>query len=140
MVAATFSTVAKVDVAGGSCAVINDTNPALAARCNLSGYERHGPALALLGVLSVAMGLAAAVGASRAAAVGLAAAGATTLTLALASDLPKTHESGAIGQTFAGAKGAPGPGLYLEIAGGALALATAATAMARPVPTAPRRR
>ena len=138
MVAATFTTVAKVDVAGGSCEVINDTNPSLAARCKLSGFERHGPALALLGALAVAMGLGAAIGGSRPAALGLAAAGATTLLLALASDLPKTRTTGAIGQSFAGAKAAPGPGLYLEIAAGALALATAAAALARPVPVAPR--
>jgi hypothetical protein len=138
MVAATFTTVAKVDVAGGSCEVINDTNPSLAARCKLSGFERHGPALALLGALAVAMGLGAAIGGSRPAALGLAAAGATTLLLALASDLPKTRTTGAIGHSFAGAKAAPGPGLYLEIAGGALALATAAAALARPVPVAPR--
>ena len=138
MVAATFTTVAKVDVAGGSCEVINDTNPSLAARCKLSGFERHGPALALLGALAVAMGLGAAIGGSRPAALGLAAAGATTLLLALASDLPKTRTTGAIGQSFAGAKAAPGPGLYLEIAAGALELATAAAALARPVPVAPR--
>src|SRR5918911_1739467 len=65
MVAATFTTVAKVDVAGGSCEVINDTNPSLAARCKLSGFERHGPALALLGALALAMGLGATIGGSR---------------------------------------------------------------------------
>jgi hypothetical protein len=138
MFAATFATVARVDVAGGSCEVINDTNPSLAAHCKLSGFERHGPALALLGGLAVAMGLGSSVGGSRPAAVGLAAAGATTLILALASDLPKTRETGAIGQSFAGARAAPGPGLYLELAGGALALATAAAALARPVPPQPR--
>src|ERR671933_168947 len=79
MVAATFTTVAKVDVAGGSCEVINDTNPSLAARCKLSGFERHGPALALLGALALAMGLGATIGGSRPAALGLAAAGAAAL-------------------------------------------------------------
>ena len=39
-----FLTIAAVDVAHGACSVINDANPALADRCTLSGFERHGGA------------------------------------------------------------------------------------------------
>ena len=64
-------TVASVDVASGSCAVIQDSNPELADRCTLSGFERHGGALILLGLLSIAMGLGAGAGGSRPAAFAL---------------------------------------------------------------------
>src|SRR3954462_8508156 len=39
-----FLTVASVDVARGSCQVLNDANPSIADRCSLSGFERHGGA------------------------------------------------------------------------------------------------
>ena len=48
---ADFQAVVSVDVAGGSCEVINDSNPELAEDCEQSGFERHGPALLLLGPL-----------------------------------------------------------------------------------------
>src|SRR5215213_8355098 len=54
-----FSAIASVDVADGSCAVINDSDPALADRCELSGLERNGGAFLLLAVLAVVMGLGA---------------------------------------------------------------------------------
>ena len=41
MIATEPLTVASVDVANGSCAVINDSNPQLADRCKLSGFERQ---------------------------------------------------------------------------------------------------
>ena len=44
-----FATVVSVDVASGSCEVLNDTDPTLAERCVQSGFERHGAAFALLG-------------------------------------------------------------------------------------------
>ena len=52
MIATEFAPVAKVDVAGGNCEVINDSNPDLADRCSLSGFERHGGALVVLGLLA----------------------------------------------------------------------------------------
>ena len=42
LVATLFMTITSVDVANGSCEVINDANPDLADRCSLSGFERHG--------------------------------------------------------------------------------------------------
>src|SRR5215217_6732985 len=43
LVAAELSTVASVHMQGGaSCQVTNDSDPALADRCSLSGFERHG--------------------------------------------------------------------------------------------------
>ena len=51
MIVSELTTVASVDVAKGSCEVINDANPSLADRCSLSGLERHGGALILIGLL-----------------------------------------------------------------------------------------
>src|SRR3954470_13247493 len=74
-----FLTVASVDVAHGSCEVINDANPSLADRCSLSGFERHGGAFILIGVLALLMAWGAGVGRSRPAGVALLIAGALVL-------------------------------------------------------------
>jgi hypothetical protein len=131
MVATEFSPVAKVDVANGSCEVINDANPKLADRCALSGFERHGGALALLGVLALAMAFGAALGGSRPAAFALLAIGVVVLVIALVSDLPETSRTGAIGRDFEGASGEKGTGFWLELIAGALAMAAGAAALVR---------
>jgi hypothetical protein len=118
-----FTTIASVDVAHGSCEVINDTNRSIADRCSLTGLERHGGAFLLFGVLAVAMAWGAGIGGSRPAAVALAAIGAAVIIWSLALDLPQTNDTGAIGRNFADAKASAGPGLYLELLGGALAMA-----------------
>jgi hypothetical protein len=117
-----FLTVASVDVASGSCEVINDANPELADRCALSGFERHGGALLLLAVLTLAMAIGASAGRSRPAAVALIVIGALVLGLSLIVDLPQTHETGGIGRDYADAKAAAGPGLFTELAAGVLAV------------------
>lgn len=122
MVVTEFLTVASVDVASGSCEVINDANPAMADRCSLSGFERHGGGLLLLGALTLAMTLGASAGGSRPAALALILIGGLVLAFGLFVDLPETGETGAIGQNFEGAEGSPGPGLYTELVAGALAL------------------
>ena len=53
LVAAEFSTIASVNVDDESCQVLYDTRPELADRCSLSGFERHGGALLLLGLVAV---------------------------------------------------------------------------------------
>jgi len=121
LVIAEFTTIASVDVASGSCEVINDSDRALADRCALSGFERHGGALILLGLMTGAMAWGAGIGRSRPAAVALLAIGALVIALALALDLPQTHKTGAIGRNFEGAKAKAGAGLYLELIAGGLA-------------------
>src|SRR5947207_1471246 len=74
-----FSTIAAVDVAHGSCKVINDANPALADRCSLSGFERHGGAFLLLGLIALAMAWGAGIGRSRPASLALIVAGAIVI-------------------------------------------------------------
>ena len=55
LIATEFTAVATVDVASGSCEVIQDTNPDLADRCELSGFERNGGAFILLALLAALM-------------------------------------------------------------------------------------
>jgi hypothetical protein len=116
------STVASVDVASGACEVINDTDPALADRCELSGFERNGGSFLLVAALIVAMGVGAGLGGSRPAAVALVVIGAGLLAWALLVDLPVTRETGALGESFAGARAQAGTGLWLEILAGVLAI------------------
>ena len=109
-----------MDVARGSCEVIQDTNPDLADRCELSGLERNGGAFILLALLAALMAFGAGFGRSRPAAFALVGIGALVLLWALLVDLPVTDETGAIGRNFEGAEAAAGPGLTLEIVGGVL--------------------
>jgi hypothetical protein len=122
LVVTEFTAVAAVDVVGGSCEVIQDTDPELADRCELSGLERNGGAFLLLAVLILVMAWGAGPGRSTPAALALIAAGGLALGWALLVDLPVTDDTGALGRNFQGATAAAGPGLTLEIIGGALAL------------------
>ena len=115
-----FTTVASVDVASGSCEVINDADPALADRCRLSGFERHGGAFLLIGLLAAAMAWGAGVGGSRPAAVALIAIGGVAVAWSLLLDLPEASETGAIGRSFEGAEARAGTGLWLELSAGVL--------------------
>jgi hypothetical protein len=126
-----FTTIASVDVASGSCEVINDSDPSLADRCSLSGFERHGGAFVLLGLMTAAMAWGAGVGRSRPAAVALLAIGALVIVLSLALDLPQTHKTGAIGRNFEGATAKAGLGLYLELVAGVLAAAAGVVGLVR---------
>jgi hypothetical protein len=131
--AAEFSTVASVDVASGSCEVIHDTDPALADRCELSGFERNGGSFLLVAVLTVAMGVGAGFGGSRPAAVALVAIGAGVLLWTLLVDLPVTNETGALGESFEGAHARAGTGLWLELLAGLLAAGAGALRLLAPV-------
>jgi hypothetical protein len=127
-----FSTVASVDVAGGSCELINDTDPELADRCSLTGFDRNGGAFLLLAALVLLMAWGAGLGGSRPAAIALAGVGVLVLGWALLVDLPVTSETGAIGLNFEGATAAAGPGLTLELVAGALALGAGVAALLAP--------
>ena len=123
LVIAEFSAVATVDVASGSCEVINDANPELADRCELSGFERNGGSFLLLALLAAAMGVGAGLGGSRPAAIALVVVGVLVLGWSLLVDLPVTDETGAIGRNFEGATASAGAGLTLEIGAGVLLVA-----------------
>jgi hypothetical protein len=126
LVATEFSTVASVDVANTSCEVIQDSDPDLADRCSLSGFERNGGSFLLVAALIAVMGWGAGLGASRPAAIALVALGVCVLAWALAVDLPVTDDTGALGNNFEGARGQAGIGLTLEIAAGLAAIAAGA--------------
>jgi hypothetical protein len=135
MIVAEFSTIASVDVASGSCEVINDSSPEIADRCELSGLERHGGALILLGLVAVAMAVGAGVGRSRPAATALIVIGVVVLAITLLIDLPETDETGAIGQNFEGAEASAELGFYLELVAGLLALAAGSFRLMQREPT-----
>ena len=132
LVATAFSTIASVDVASGSCEVIQDTNPELADRCELSGFERNGGSFLLLAALAAAMAWGAGIGSSRPAAVALVVIAVAVLAWALLVDLPVTNETGALGRNFEGAMAAAGPGLTIEIVAGVLILAAGAVRLLAP--------
>jgi hypothetical protein len=132
LVATEFTAVATVDVASGSCEVIQDTDPELADRCELSGFERNGGAFILLALLTGLMAWGAGPGRSRPAAFALVAIGVLVLLWALLVDLPVTDETGAIGRNFEGAEAAAGQGLTLELLGGALVAAAGVVALLLP--------
>jgi hypothetical protein len=132
LVVTEFSTVASVDVASGSCELINDTDPELADRCTLTGFDRNGGAFLLVAALVVVMAWGAGPGGSRPAAIALMGIGVLVLTWALLVDLPVTAETGAIGRSFEGATAAAGPGLTLELVAGALALGAGLAALLAP--------
>lgn len=118
LVAAELSTVASVEIPGRTCREVADVRAV--NRCELSGLERHGGALLLLGGLGGLMAVGAGRGHSGPAGVALTAIAVIVLGFALLGDLPETNEVGAVGVTYEGAAGKAGPGLFLEIAGGLL--------------------
>jgi hypothetical protein len=132
LVVTEFTAVATVDVASGSCEVIQDTDPELADRCELSGLERNGGAFLMLAALILVMAWGAGPGRSTPAAVALVAVGVLVVGWALLVDLPVTDDTGALGRNFEGATAAAGPGLTVEIIGGALALGAGLLALFAP--------
>ena len=109
LVVAEFSTVIRVVV--GSLETEKRSVP---------GHANHGYALLVVAVAAVVF-LWLALRGMRAAAVALVALGAVALVVALAIDLPDTRESGTLPESvaFEDAQAKAGPGLTLEIAGGA---------------------
>jgi hypothetical protein len=126
------TTVISIDVAAGSCDSIYDTSPALADDCEQKGLERSSVALLLLGLLTLAMGSGAAFGRSRPAAVALIVIGVVVLGITLLVDLPASDDTGLIGRRYAAAEAAIGPGLWLELVGGGLAVLAGLIRLLRP--------
>lgn len=131
MVVAEFSTVASVELTGldESCET-QLVDPDQRDRCSLNGFDRHGGALILLGLIAAAMALGAGIGRSRPAAAALIVIGLVVLGITLLRDLPQTDETGAIGASFEGAKASAGNGFYLQLIAGLLALAAGSLRLA----------
>jgi hypothetical protein len=128
MVVSEFATLRSVKVLTASCGDLAD--PALRGSCVTHGGEEHAYAFVLMGLVTALMAWGAAVGRSRPAAVALLAIGAAVVVIALVTDVPDIHKTGVLGERFESAHAQAGAGLWLEIAGGALALAAGAVATA----------
>ena len=130
MIVTEFSTVASVELQLDSCET-QIADSAQRDRCVLDGFERHGGALLLLGLLAVAMAWGAGLGRSRPAAIALLVLGAIVVLIGLLIDLPETNETGAVGRNFEGATAQAGAGLYLEIVAGLLAMLSGSLRLTR---------
>src|SRR3954447_6530420 len=128
MVVSEFTTLRSVQVLTASCDDLAD--PSLRGSCVTHGGEEHAYALVLMGLVTALMTWGAAVGRSRPAGLALIAIGAAVVAIALIMDVPDIHKTGVLGERFDSARAVAGPGLWLEIAGGALTLAAGATATA----------
>ena len=138
MVASEFATLRSVKVLTASCSDLAD--PSLRGSCVTHGGEEHAYALVLLGVVAALMTWGAVFGRSRPAAIALAVIGAAVVAIALITDVPDIHKTGVLGQRFDNAHAEAGPGLWMEIAGGALVLAAGVMAIVARRPSGLRRR
>jgi hypothetical protein len=89
----------------------------------------HGYALLVIAVAIVVMAFGAVMGGSRPAAVALLLLSLAALAIAVFVDLPDVDQTGLIGRTYDAAVAEPRAGLYLEIAGGCVALVGAAVVL-----------
>jgi hypothetical protein len=128
MIASEFATLRSVKVLTASCSDLAD--PTLRGSCVTHGGEEHSYALVLMGIVALLMVWGAVFGRSRPAAIALMAIGAAVLAIALVTDVPDIHKTGVLGQRFDSAQAQAGPGLWMEMAGGALVLAAGAMATA----------
>jgi hypothetical protein len=128
MIVSEFMTLRSVKVLTASCDDLAD--PSLRGSCVTHGGEEHAYALVLMGIVAALMTWGAAIGRSRPAAFALLAIGAAVVAIALITDVPDIHKTGVLGERFDSAHAQAGPGLWVEIAGGALALAAGAMASA----------
>jgi hypothetical protein len=119
LVLAELSTIVTVDVlTTGTCEEIAD--PEVRDACSVSGFEQHGGALILLGVVAVLMALGAGPGASRPASVALIAIALIVGGIVVARDIPAAGETGLVGLRYEEAEAGASAGLYLECVGAAL--------------------
>jgi hypothetical protein len=111
LVAATFTTVIQITVGTTSRLASLDTE--------LSGWDRHGPALLVIAAFALVMLVGAARGA-RPAIVAVAVCGAAALRIALATDVLHLDDTGQVGRLYTDAVAGPQVGFWLELGGGAL--------------------
>lgn len=133
-----FVTLRSVTVLTASCDDL--AAPSLRGSCVTRGHEEHSYALLLMGIVALLMLYGAVMGRSRPAALGVLAIGAAVLVIAFVTDLPDIHKTGVLGERFDSARAEPGPGLWMEIAGGALMFVAGAMAATLKRPARRRRR
>ena len=111
LVLATLSTVIRITVGTTTRLANLDTE--------LSGWDRHGPALLVVAALALVM-LGGAARGARPAMAAVLACGVAALAIALAFDVPHLDDTGRVGELYADAAAGPRVGFWLEVAGGAL--------------------
>jgi len=114
LVLATFTTVIEIKVGTTARIPGRDTE--------LSGWDRHGPALLIIAAFAAAM-LAGTLRGARPAMIALAVLGLAALGIAVIGDVPDLNETGFIGEVYEDAAAGPSAGFYLETLGGVLLLA-----------------
>jgi hypothetical protein len=114
LVAATFTTVIEIRVGATTKVAGQDTQ--------LSGWDRHGPALLVLAAFALVL-VAGALHGARAAMLALAVVGLVAVLVAVVGDVPDLHATGFIGEVYEDAAAGPARGFYLETLGGVLLLA-----------------
>ena len=119
---ATVSTVIRITVGTTTRLANLDTE--------LSGWERHGPALIVIGAFALVMLLGAVRGA-RPAMVAVFACGLAALVVALGLDLPHLDDTGQVGRLYTDASAGPRVGFWLEVLGGLLLVLCGAGLFAR---------
>jgi hypothetical protein len=125
---ATFATVIEIKVGTTTKVPGHDTH--------LSGWDRHGPALALIALFAAAM-IAGSVRGARPAMAALAALGLVALLIAVVGDVPDLNATGFIGEVYEDAAAGPKAGFYLETLGGVLLLLSGGLMIALPAASAP---
>src|SRR4051794_35048387 len=85
----------------------------------LSGWERHGPALLVVGAFALVM-LFGALRGARPAMLAVVACGVAALVVALGLDLPHLDDTGEVGRLYTDASAGPEAGFWLVVCGGGL--------------------
>jgi hypothetical protein len=130
LIAGEFTTLFSVDVGGTTCeAAARDAE--VSPTCSPTGGERHLYAFAVLGAFALLMAWGAAAGRSRPAGGALVVIALVVLGILLISDLPDARSQGVIGVRYDDAQASPAIGFYLQVAGGALALAAGVLRLSR---------
>jgi len=126
LVASYFSTVVYVTTKTASC--VDLATPAHAAECAKTGGDQHSIAFILLGVAVLALAFVFVLRGLALAPLGIAAVGLIALLIALIVDVPQTGRTGVLAGDFTAGTAHAGAGLWLELVGGALAIAAGAVA------------
>jgi hypothetical protein len=120
---ATFTTIIQIQVGTTTKIPGHDTE--------LSGWDRHGPALLIVAGFAALM-IAGALRGARPAMIALAALGLVALLIAVVVDVPDLHKTGFVGEVYEGAAAGPKIGFYLETLGAVLLLASGVLMMLLP--------
>jgi hypothetical protein len=99
--------------------------------CTTTGADAHGHALWLIALLVLLFGFGAAVGRSRPAGLAVLVCGLVVLGIALIADAPDLGDIRGLDANYTGVRAHTGAAFWLELAGGALAVAAGALGMRR---------